>query len=348
MVVDQAKKKASKSAVTIVDVAALAGVSIKTVSRVVNSEPNVRQSTRTRVSQAISELNYRPNTAARVLSGKRFYVIGLVYENPNEFSYMKDVLNGALKACEAGGYTLLLLPLTLPNKELVSEVQIFATQSRLDGVILPAPMGDYSEINALLDELEIPFARIAPKTDIADNISVVCNDEEASYSVTKFVIEQGHTRIGFIKGDPEHGATDKRFNGYKSALKDFKLKYDSKLVCDGQFSFESGKSATRKLFKLTDRPTAIIASNDDMAAGTIYEAHERGLNVPNDLSVIGFDDTPIASQIWPPLTTVRQPIMEMAESATTLLIRKLRGENIELPDEPFKCSVVTRASTMHR
>lgn len=330
---------------TIFDVAKLAGVSIKTVSRVINLESNVRASTRERVEEAVEALDYRPNAAARVLSGKRFYVIGLIYENPNEFSYMQKVLNGALKACEAGGYTLLLLPLTLPNPDLIDDVQRFVSQSRLDGVVLPAPLGDFSEIQRLLKELDIPYARITPKTEAGDDLSVQCHDEQASFDVTQFLIEQGHRRLGFIKGDPIHGATEHRYRGYIRALQAAGIGLHSEFVRDGMFSFESGKTAARALLDLREPPTAIVASNDDMAAGTIFEARERGLSIPGDLSVVGFDDTPIASHIWPPLTTVRQPIVEMAEAITSLLIRRLKGEQVEPLGQPFACHVVTRAST---
>ena len=180
---------------------------------------------------------------------------------------------------------------------------------------------------------------------LAEGLSIHCNDEQASYEVTQFLIDQGHQRLGFIKGDPIHAATAHRFEGYLRALKANEIEYHGEYVQDGQFSFESGKSATRAMLDLRAPPSAIIASNDDMAAGTIFEARERGLRIPEDLSVVGFDDTPIASRIWPPLTTVRQPIVEMAEAVTGLLIQKLRGETVDLSERSFACHVVTRAST---
>jgi len=330
---------------TIFDVAKAAGVSIKTVSRVINLEGNVRKVTKDKVDAAIKALDYQPNTAARVLSGKRFYVIGLIYENPSEFSYMQKVLNGALRACEAGGYTLLLLPISLPNPGLIADVRRFVSQSRLDGVVLPAPLGDFLDIQQLLNELAIPFARIAPKNQVAHDIHIRCNDEQASFELTQYLIEQGHRRLGFIKGDPIHGATSHRFQGYLRALEQAGIEFRGEYVEDVMFSFESGKTAARALLDLKERPTAIIASNDDMAAGTIFEARERGLGIPQALSVVGFDDTPIASRIWPPLTTVRQPIVEMAEAVTSLLIQRLRGEHVSSIAEPFTCHIVTRNST---
>lgn len=339
------KKSASKQKANIFDVAKLAGVSIKTVSRVANNEPNVQESTRNKVLKAIARLNYRPNAAARGLSGKRSYVIGLVYENPHEFSYMKDVLNGALEVCEGGGYSLLLRPIVLPDKSLEDDVRHFVLQTRLDGIILTAPICDNPNIQQLLSELKIPFAQISPKEKKEGSIGITCNDEDASYSLTQFLISQGHREIGFIKGHPDHGASRMRLRGYRRALKANGIAYSATLVRQGYFDFNSGKVSTRKLLAMKKRPSAIIASNDDMAAGVIFEAHEEGLSIPGDLSVAGFDDTPIASQIWPPLTTVRQPILDMAKTATTMLVNRLQNREVPDANDTFSCKLVIRAST---
>ena len=334
--------KASKA--TIFDVAELAGVSIKTVSRVVNNEPNVRQRTRDKVLAAVGRLQYRPNAAARSLSGRRSWIIGLVYENPHEFSYMKDVLDGALNACEERGYSLLLRPLSLPHPEIAERIERFVTQARVEGIILPAPMGDLPELLRLLRKLEIPFATITPKTLAAGQINILCKDEEASFSLTEFLIERQHRAIGFIKGDPEHGASGKRLAGYRRALKKHGIGCQERLVRQGYFDFDSGKLAAGELLDLPQAPTAIIASNDDMAAGALLEARQRGLSIPEDLSVVGFDDTPLASRMWPPLTTVRQPIREMAETAAGLLMDRLNGKTPLPPKEPFACEIVIRES----
>jgi LacI family transcriptional regulator len=340
-------EKTRKGKSTIFDVASAAGVSIKTVSRVVNNEPNVRVKTREKVLTAIQELNYQPNSAARGLSGKRSYVIGLVYENPHEFSYVGDVLNGAIEACESEGYALLLRPITLPAENVAESVRQFVTQTRVDGLVLPAPICDSEEVLALLEELNIPFAMLSPKNPRAHAISILCEEEQASFELTEYVIKQGHKRIGFVKGHPDHGASEKRYNGYRRALKANRITYDSSLVSQGYFDFESGRKAARKLLALAERPTVILSSNDDMAAGVLYEARETGCQVPEDLSIVGFDDTPLASHLWPPLTTVRQPIRRMADSATRLLIKKLRGDEvIDLP-ELFHCEVIIRGSTTH-
>ena len=330
---------------TIFDVAEMSGVSIKTVSRVVNNEPNVRGKTREKVLAAIEKLNYQPNSAARGLSGKRSFTIGLIYENPHEFSYVGAVLNGVLHACEEEGYSLVLRPLTLPDPNLVQRVSTFVAQSRLDGIVLPPPLCDDA---ALLDELarlDIPCATLSPREAREGTISVMCEEEQASFELTRHLLEQAHRVIGFVKGHPDHGATDKRLAGYRRALKESGIKFTPSLVKQGYFDFESGKKAAAKMLDLDSPPTVIVASNDDMAAGIIFEARERGIAVPQDLSVVGFDDTPLASHIWPTLTTVRQPIEQMADSATRKLIGLLCGdENVPL-SESYQCEVVMRNST---
>ncbi len=330
---------------TIFDVAERAGVSIKTVSRVVNNEPNVRLQTRDKVLRSVRELRYQPNAAARELSGKRSRMIGLIYENGGEFSYLNDVFNGALGICEPAGYSLLLRPLTLPDPGLAGHIQQFAINTRLEGMVLPAPMGDLPEVLDLLREMRIPFAAITPRDPTPDEINIFCNDEAASFSLTELLIRQGHRQIGFIKGHPDHGASDNRFAGYRRALKRNRVDYAEHLVRQGYFDFESGRTAAAALLELTSPPSAILASNDDMAAGAIFEARGRGLTIPGDLSIAGFDDTRFSSRIWPPLTTVRQPIARMAETAADLLIGKLDGTAAEPPATPFECEVVIRDST---
>ncbi len=330
---------------TIFDVARHADVSIKTVSRVVNNEPNVRPQTRDKVLRSVRELRYLPNAAARELGGKRSRVIGLIYENAQEFSYLNDLFNGALRICEPAGYTLLLRPLTLPDPEIIEHIRHFARNARVEGFVLPAPLGDLPEVSALLREMGTPFAAITPRAPAADEINILCNDEAATFALAELLIGQGHRTIGFIKGHPDHGASAKRFAGYCRALKQHRLPHAARLVRQGYFDFDSGRIAASALLDLPEPPSAILASNDDMAAGVIFEARGRGLNVPGELSIAGFDDTRFSSRIWPPLTTVRQPIMKMAETAAGLLIDKLDGAAAAAPAAPFECEVVIREST---
>ena len=195
---------------TIHDVARLADVSIKTVSRVINAEPNVQQDTRNRVLVAVEKLGYSPNVAARGLSGQRSYAIGLVYQDPQEFSYIKQVLGGALAACEQAGYSLLLRPITEPENRFLETIRDFVRQSSLEGIVLPVPLADSRDVQMLLEDLSVPIAQISPRELNPNFIQVFADDEDASHSITSLVLEQGHTRVGFIKGIDSHGATGLR------------------------------------------------------------------------------------------------------------------------------------------
>ena len=332
--------QASNRGATIREVAQHAGVSIKTVSRVVNNEPNVRPATRDRVMKAVSALDYEPHPAARGLAGRRTFSIGLLYENPHEFSYIQKLLEGAYAACDATGHALMLRPCNEdPSPALVRQ---FARQTRVDGLLLTAPIADRSDVTSLLAEGGIPFALISPREPSRDWISVNPDDVGAAHTLTEHVLSLGHRRIGFIKGDARHGATDRRLAGHLECLRAHGLDIDPALIVDGRFDFDSGKRGFHALWRLASRPTAIIACNDDTAAGAVVAAHEQGISVPDTLSVAGFDDSPTATHTWPALTTVRQPIAAIASRATELLIAGLAGEPPR--QETFQCDLVTRAS----
>ncbi|MDO3387022.1 LacI family DNA-binding transcriptional regulator [Gilvimarinus sp. SDUM040013] len=329
---------------TIDDVAALAGVSMKTVSRVVNNEPNVRAATREKVAAAIAALDYRPSQSARSLAANRSYVLGLLYDNPSA-SYVIDVQAGALATCRRAGYDLLIHPCKHDSEELTQEVLLLARQSRVDGLILTPPLSDIAELVQGLVEAQVPFVRLSPTENKAACPYVQTNDQEAAYDMTCKLLELGHTRIGFIAGHPDHKAVTERYLGYLAALKENDLRYDRTLVEQGYNSFDSGRECAARLLDLPDAPTAIFASNDDMAAGVIIEAHHRGIAMPVELSVAGFDDTPVAHQIFPSLTTVRQPIVEMAGKAAELLIKLLKGKSVQMPAAIMSCRILEREST---
>ncbi len=179
-------------------------------------------------------------------------------------------------------------------------------------------------------------------------IQVFADDESASYSITSLVLEQGHTRVGFIKGIDSHGATGLRLAGFQRACREHGVSIDEELVVSGYFDFESGRLAARHLFGLAEPPSAIIASNDDMAAGVLFEARKRNIDVPDNVSVVGFDDTHLAQRIWPPLTTVRQPIHQMVKAAVDRLIKTVNGVSVDDGPTRFSCDVVVRQSTQGR
>lgn len=325
---------------TIREVAQRAGVSIKTVSRVVNNEPNVRPQTRERVLAVVAELDYEPHPAARGLAGRRTFSIGLLYENPHEFSYIQRLLEGVHAACRATGHVLLLRPCS--EGVTPSMVRQFARQTRVDGLLLTAPIADRRDITTMLVDSGIDFVQISPRAPNAAWPSVCPDDEQAGRALTDHVLSLGHRRIGFIKGDPRHGAGDKRLAGHLGSLIGHGIETDPALVVDGRFDFESGKRGFEALWRLGDPPTAVIAGNDDTAAGVVVAAHERGVDVPGTLAVAGFDDSPTATHTWPALTTVRQPIAAIAFRATELLIAGQAGEPPR--QETFGCDLVTRAS----
>lgn len=331
---------------TIIDVAAQAGVSIKTVSRVINNVKTVKPEIRERVQRAIEQLDYHPNPSARGLGGNRSYLLGLLYDVSCAY-YATSVLAGVIETCRTAKYQVVMQPCDYRAPALPADVLRGVRQSRVDGVILTPPLSDLSAITSLLEEQNIPFVRIAPGSHSDDARSVYTNDRESCASVVEQLVTLGHQRIGFIIGNPDHAAVADRYRGYLDGLRSCGLKLDKSLVVQGYNSHESGLQSARKLLNLpaAKRPTAIFASNDEMAAGVLTAAHSRGLAVPEELSVVGFDDAPLACQVWPALTTIRQPIPDMAARAAELLLHRLSGESGDPLRHVLPSSLIFRQST---
>lgn len=310
------------SRVRIEDVAEAAGVSMKTVSRVLNREPNVREETRERVLEVVEKLRYVPHFSARSLAGNRSYLIALLYNNPSD-NYLMGIMSGVLAACELQQYNMMLGPLDWDSRKMVAKFDELVGRSRPDGVVLTPPLTDVPALLARLSELEMPFASVSPK--VRQNVVGVGMDEkQAAFDMVSHLVSLGHRRIAHVSGHPHHGATKWRLAGYQQGLKQARLEFDPDLVVPGLFSFESGVEAARSLLGGKRRPTAVFAANDDMAAGVIAVALDRGLRIPEDLSVCGFDDTPMSSQTFPPLTTVHQPVRDMGRLATLELLADIQ------------------------
>lgn len=311
---------------TITDVAKRAGVSMKTVSRVLNNEPNVAEKTRAHVKAIADELRYSPNLAARGLATSKSYLIALIYDNPSP-NYISHIQRGAIDACRDAGYHLVVEPLSLADteshEEKVKLVQRVLDRLPVDGVILTPPLSDDAAVLEVLAELKIKCVRVAPKNG-GTQAFVGMDDETAAYQMTQHLLTQGHKKIAFIRGHVDHAATDQRQAGFVRAMEGAGISVTDDLIVQGDFSFESGAAAARKLLKgaASERPTAIFASNDDMAAAVISVAGQMGVDVPGALSVCGFDDTPLARVVWPALTTVRQPIYKMGHQAAKELVRR--------------------------
>lgn len=327
---------------TIVQVAKRAGVSIKTVSRVSNGEPNVRPALKARVEEAIRVLRYHPSLAARSLAGRRSFLLALVYDHPNP-SYLLNLQSGARAECHARGYRLLFHPCDASNPGLAEELLGLRDDPGVEGLILSPPLSGLAPLVDRLTAGGLPFSLIAPPVPTAEAVNV--DDEAAAVVATEHLLALGHRRIGFVAGHPDHAASAKRQRGYERAFIAAGLEVDPRLIEAGEFSFDSGRrAASRLLARRRGRPTAILASNDDMAAGVIAEAHAGGLVLPRDLSVVGFDDAPFAAMLWPPLTTLHQPIPEIAALAARGLLDRLQGMEPSAP-APLAFHLVQRKST---
>jgi LacI family transcriptional regulator len=316
-----------RRSVTIRQVAERAGVSVMTVSRVLNNRESVRGETRARVEEAIRTLRYRPSLLARGLAGGRSLHIGLIYENPSH-GYLSEFLVGALNRCRIDRHHLVIEELSTGEEEKLDRAVVAERllAAGLEAVIIPPPLSDNQEVVAALEDLEIPFARVINCAETGRGFEVTIDDVAAAREMTEHLIRAGHTRIGFIKGAPSHFAAERRLQGFRAAIAAHGLEAPESAVAQGHFTYRSGMDAAARLLAAARRPTAIFASNDDMAAGAMSTALRLGLRVPDDLSVVGFDDTEIARTIWPQLTTVRQPIADMASTAVELLSRHSEGE----------------------
>lgn len=318
------------SAPTIADVAERAGVSPMTVSRVINDEASVRPTTRARVEEAIAALNYAPNRAARSLAGIGPISIALLYSNPSE-AYLSAFLVGSLDEASNSDVQLIVEKCELGDHEL--EVARHMIDAGVDGIVLPSPLCDSADLIDLIASEGIPAVVVGSGTPSPKLHAVSIDEYAAAYDMTRHIISLGHSRIGFIIGNPAQNASQRRFEGYRQALKDAGLAIDPKLVTQGYFTYRSGLKCAAQLIDLADRPTAIFASNDDMAAATVAVAHQRGLDVPGDLTVCGFDDTNLATAIWPELTTIHQPIADMSRAAIKLLTAEVRRQRSGMPGE---------------
>ena len=325
----------SRGTTTIEDVARTAGVSAMTVSRVINGGKNVRESTRHAVLEAVRALNYSPNTAARSLAAGEATHIGLLYANPSA-AYLSQFLIGALQAARRAGAHLVLESCESEDADEQAEVTRRFATSDVEGVVLPPPLSESEPILAELAAIGIPVVTVARGAPQEDSLNVQIDDYAASVEMTRHLLELGHRNIGFIKGHPNHVASHDRARGFADALREYGVDPDRASVEQGYFTYRSGLAASERLLSLPKPPTAIFASNDDMAAATVSVAHRRGLVVPGDLSVVGFDDTALATSVWPELTTVKQPISAMAETAVELLLADLRVRRAGSPRRLIK------------
>jgi len=333
----------NRMSVTIKDVSKDAKVSIKTVSRVINNEANVSIDTKQKVLQSISKLGFKPNKSAQSLRSKRSHMIALLYDNPNKH-YLADIQSGILKVCKETGYNLVLQECDYKNKSLGFEIIEFIRDFQIDGLIVTPPLSDMDDFLACLDKASVKYSIIAPSDKRTSSSYVSSNDYEASYAMTHEIIRKGHTSIGFVRGHHKHSASLLRYQGFFDALAQMNILVNGDWIKQGNFSFDSGFDAGMKIMSSSMRPSVIFASNDYMAAGVMKAAQMKGIKIPSELSIVGFDDSPIAEQLWPSLSTIKQPVKEMACHAAKLLLGTLDGMSEKTESKEFKSEIILRES----
>ena len=313
---------AAGSRSTMEDVANRAGVSLKSVSRVVNGEAHVSDKLRAKVMEAVHALGYVPDVAARSLAGVRSFTITVLFDNPSP-NYNMKIQAGAYRACRDTGYHLRIEELDSSQSEIemAAQVSSILQKARCDGYVLTPPLSDNARILDLLEEAGQSYVRVAPVLDPDRSSAVETDDFVASGQVAQLFHDLGHARVAVITGPEKHGKASFRREGFLQVMNAVRPGVTI-LEEVGDFTFHSGIEAGKRLFGRCKPPLAVFATNDDMAAGVINAAQQMGYRVPEDISICGFDDGIIATTVWPFLTTIHQPIAGLACEAVKMLIGK--------------------------
>jgi LacI family transcriptional regulator len=319
---------------TINDIARLAGVSKKTVSRVINQSPFVRDETRERIEAVIAEWGYAPDPQARGLAFRRSFLIGMIYDNPNP-QYVVNMQLGLLDGIRGSGFELVVHPCDRSSPTFLQDVRTFVERQKLFGVVLPPSVSEDERVAKLLREIGCEYIRIASVELDKPEHMIVGHDRVGGEVMGAYLVELGHREIGFISGLPSFRSSHERRGGFEDALNKAGLQLKPDYVVQGAYTFESGLACGEALLAMTPRPTAIFAGNDEMAAGVLQAARRAGLQVPADVTVVGFDDFQIAQAVWPPLTTIHIPTREVGRIAAEKLIgaavRDKRDPNSTIP-----------------
>ncbi|MDP1026706.1 LacI family DNA-binding transcriptional regulator [Sphingomonas sp. KR1UV-12] len=335
---------------TIDDVARLSGVARATVSRVLNGGPNVSERMRVRVQDAVASLGYQVNLQARYLAGGGNPAVLLILSSDTESepnSYYQAALEiGALRVCAQAGLELVTHTLVQTRDGVDDRIVELVEDSRCTGVIVTPPFSDRLALVDALRRTGVAVVRISPGVvHEGDAPGVGMDDEAAGFALTRHLIAAGHTRFGFIKGLAEHLSAEQRHRGALRALDEAGLDAHAMVAVRGNFTFKAGVDLLPDLVASPIAPTAIICANDDMAVGALFAAHRAGMDVPGDLSLASFDDTPVSALVWPPLTTVHQPIQEMSARAVQIIAAaRTAGAGGGATAEFLPFTIVDRAS----
>jgi LacI family transcriptional regulator len=332
---------------TINEVAKQAGVSIKTVSRVMNQEASVRQSTRDKVLSVVNQLNYQPSPAARNLASTKAYNVAFVYDNPNAY-YVIDLQEGILKACREQGFELLINPCDSQQPDITKNVINMVKQAKISGLVLTPPFSEMPDFVKCFNDLNVDVVRIMSGEEVPDDLSpcIMVNDRIAAQHITQHLIDQGHKEIAFIAGDAEHRSTIERYKGYRLTLKENNIPFSKDLVVQAKYDFESGVDGAKQLMNnALNKPTAIFSCNDEIAAGALFAARLMNIKIPEELAIAGFENSPFSRQTWPKLTTADQPNKLIAEDAANILIGQIRKQKNALLSKEYTPKLIVRESS---
>ena len=292
---------------------------------------------------SVQSTRQRPRTSANHRARTHQDRIALIYTG-NQVPWLGEVLFSAFNATAGFGAQLDLRASSSFTRKALEKLTLGVARSGIRGLLLLPPCAELLAGRAVLSEMNV--AAIATAGALPDMHTVRIDNRAATAELTDYLIRLGHRRIGFITGARRHSDSQERQFGYEKAMRQANLAVRQDLIAEGEFTFESGSRAAAQLLDVPNRPTAIVASNDEMAAGATWLAQQRGLNLPDDLSITGFDDTPTALKTWPPLTVIRQPIAAMVERGVSLLIEEPREPNSSAPrDVVLSHELVERAST---
>jgi LacI family transcriptional regulator len=339
----RAKRVTNRAKHTITDIARLSGVSKKTVSRVINEAPYVSKKTRARVESVIAEHGYQPDPQARGLAFRRSFLVGMIHDNPNS-QYVENVHLGILDALAGRGYELVIRPCDRRSPTFLDDMRSFVERLRLFGVVLVPSVSEDDRLAKLLESADCPYVRVSCAAVDSPAHLVLTHDRHGAAAAARRLAELGHRRIAYISGPPLFRSSRERREGFIAGLAEYGLALEPDLTVLGAYTYDSGVARGRELLGRPDRPTAIFAGNDEMASGVYGAAHELGIRIPDDLSIIGFDDAPIATRMWPAMTSVRLPVRDMGRAAAEKLFEKPKPST-KVAAAEFTPTLIERQST---
>lgn len=307
-----------------------------------NDEAGVSDATRAQIQLIIEQQGYVPNRHARAFAKSQSFLVGFAYNNRNP-GYVLELLQGVQSIAIPAGYEVVVHSVPSNETDTAEDLIRFMRRSACDALLITPPLSESAKLIAVLEDQPWPVVRIAGDDILTGLMQVSYDDRAAAREITHFIIDKGHVDIGFLGGLEAAGPTRRRFAGFRDALDLKGLKLNESYLRFGDFTFLSGLQAGEDLLEMDYPPTAVFCANDEMAAGLMHAVRNIGQRVPANLSVVGFDDTALASQVWPPLTTVKQPVFEMAAKATELLLGLSEPSPSQLPEQ-FKHQLIVRQS----